>query len=60
MLLSHGWVIGSLFGSSRVSEHELDSFVRFGTAQPGPPEPRSAEVDERVAEALRTGKVRCD
>lgn len=56
LLLSHGWVIGLLFGDASVSEAEIDSFLRFGIAA-SQAEPRSAAVDEKAAEILRTGKV---
>lgn len=57
MMLSHSWTIGKLFDNGKTNEVDLERFIQFGTAASNVSEPRSAAVDEKVAEILRTGKV---
>lgn len=57
MMLSHSWTIGKLFDNDKTHEADLERFIQFGTAASNVAEPRSAAVDEKVAEILRTGKV---
>lgn len=57
MMLSHSWTIGKLFDDAKTHPWEFERFLQFGTAASGESEPRSAAVDDKVAEILRSGKV---
>lgn len=59
LLVNHGWVIGCLFGD-KVTQGEVESFIQYGYASSGEPEPRRPGVDEKVAQSLKAGHISFD
>lgn len=56
LLWCHRWVIVKAF-EGKVSQAEIESFIRHGMASPGAAPPMPPGYHEKVAEILKTGKV---